>query len=70
MTASLYDVAAAPTRQPAPEPAHQVRQVRVWFGQQVVVRYEGSPAEAAHYKASMRRRFTAARVTNEAVPSQ
>jgi len=67
MTASLYDVATAPTPKPAPEPA---RQVRVWFGQQVVVRYEGSPAEAAHYEATMRHRFTAARVTNEAVPSQ
>jgi hypothetical protein len=67
MTSSLYDVAAVPTRQPAPEPA---RQVRVWFGQQVVVRYEGSPVEAAHYEATMRRRFAAARVTNEAVPSR
>jgi len=67
MTSSLYDIAVAPTRRPAPEPA---RQVRVWFGRQVVVRYEGPPADAAAYEATMRRRFTAARVTNEAVPSR
>lgn len=52
---------------PDPEPA---RQVRVWFGQQVVIRYEGSPADAAHYEATMRHRFAAGRVTNEAVPSR
>jgi hypothetical protein len=67
MTASLYDMSTAPTRQPAPEPT---RQVRVWFGQQVVVRYEGNPTDAAHYEATMRRRFAASRVTNEAVPSR
>jgi hypothetical protein len=54
---------------PAPSPAQEpTRQVRVWFGQQVVVRYEGSPADAAAYEATMRRRFAAGRVTNEAVP--
>lgn len=54
-----------------PDPhAEPARQVRVWFGQQVVIRYEGNPADAAHYEATMRRRFTAGRVTNEAVPSR
>jgi len=42
-----------------------LRQVRVWFGQQVVVRYEGNSLEAARYEAAMRRRFSAGRVTNE-----
>jgi len=41
------------------------RLVRVWFGHQVVVRYEGDAVEAVRYEQAMCRRFPAGRVTNE-----
>lgn len=43
------------------------RLVRMWFGRQIVVSFQGGPADAAGYERAMRRRFAAGRVTNEPV---
>ncbi|MFC0623242.1 hypothetical protein [Kribbella deserti] len=44
------------------------RQVRVWFGEHVIVNHVAPPALAAEFEEAMRRRFQSLRVTNDELP--